>query len=83
MAYVSGLTPVGSPEKQVNESVVTEKKPRRLIALQYNYSDSEDEESREERKARIVSQCHVAPPCDYIKQSMHNGSKDTIVLRSL
>ena len=28
---------------------------RRLVALQYNYSDSEDEETREERKARIVS----------------------------
>ena len=31
------------------------RKPRRLVALQYNYSDSEDEETREERKARIVS----------------------------
>ena len=30
-------------------------KARRLVALQYNYSDSEDEETREERKARIVS----------------------------
>ena len=30
-------------------------KPRRLISLQYNYSDSEEEESREERKARVVS----------------------------
>ena len=30
-------------------------KPQKLISLQYNYSDSEDEETREERKARIVS----------------------------
>ncbi|KAK3610437.1 hypothetical protein CHS0354_016614 [Potamilus streckersoni] len=29
-------------------------KPRKLISLQYNYSDSEGEETREERKARIV-----------------------------
>ncbi|OWF42884.1 biorientation of chromosomes in cell division protein 1-like 1 [Mizuhopecten yessoensis] len=29
-------------------------KPRRLISLQYNYSDSDDEETREERKARIA-----------------------------
>ncbi len=34
-----------------------EKKPRRLLSLQYNISDSEDEETREERKARIVSAC--------------------------
>lgn len=27
---------------------------RKLISLQYNLSDSEDEESREERKARVV-----------------------------
>lgn len=30
-------------------------KAQRLIALQYNFSDSENEETREERKARIVS----------------------------
>ena len=30
-------------------------KPRKLLSLQYNYSDTEDEESREDRKARIVS----------------------------
>lgn len=28
---------------------------RKLISLQYNLSDSEDEESREARKARVVS----------------------------
>ncbi len=39
---------------------VKEKRPRRLLALQYNYSDSEDEETREERKARIVSDQLVA-----------------------
>lgn len=27
---------------------------RKLISLQYNLSDSEDDESREERKARVV-----------------------------
>ena len=36
---------VASPQKQ---------KPRKLISLSYNYSDSDDEETREERKARIV-----------------------------
>ena len=30
-------------------------KPRKLLSLQYNYSDSEDEETREDRKARFVS----------------------------
>ena len=30
-------------------------KPQKLISLQYNLSDSEDEETRDERKARIVS----------------------------
>ena len=34
-------------------------KPRKLLSLQYNYSDSEDEETREDRKARIVS-CGVS-----------------------
>ena len=28
---------------------------KKLVSLQYNYSDSDDEETREERKARIVS----------------------------
>ena len=47
-------SPVKVPSKQpITEEVV--KKPRKLIALQYNYSDSEDDETREERKARIVS----------------------------
>lgn len=40
-----------SPEKSVEK---IKQKPRKLIALQYNYSDSEEEETREERKARIV-----------------------------
>ena len=35
-------------------AVVPKSKPRRLIALSYNYSDSDNEETREERKARIV-----------------------------
>ena len=35
---------------------VPRQKPRRLISLQYNYSDSDEEETREERKARIVSE---------------------------
>jgi hypothetical protein len=39
----------GALKKEVAE------KPRKLLSLQYNYSDSEDEETREERKARIVS----------------------------
>ena len=40
---------------------VTKPRPRKLIALQYNYSDSEDEETREERKARIVSKTSFPP----------------------
>lgn len=31
------------------------KKPRKLLSLKYNYSDSDDDETREERKARVVS----------------------------
>ena len=42
---------------------VPRQKPRRLISLQYNYSDSDEEETREERKARIVSEDHL----------VHNG----------
>ena len=38
---------------------VPRQKPRRLISLQYNYSDSDEEETREERKARIVSEDFV------------------------
>ncbi|WAR22207.1 BD1L1-like protein [Mya arenaria] len=37
-------------------SPATSKKPRKLVSLQYNFSDSEDEESREERKARIAKE---------------------------
>ena len=47
-----------SPEKAIESSVdiVGQKPPpRKLLSLQYNYSDSEDEEPREDRKARIVS----------------------------
>lgn len=40
--------------KEVSPTVATPGKPRRLISLQYNYSDSDDEETREERKARIA-----------------------------
>ncbi len=46
---MAGSEPVQPPK------VEKEKKPRRLLSLQYNISDSEDEETREERKARIVS----------------------------
>ena len=46
-------------ESQVTEGSGLKKevsgKPRKLLSLQYNYSDSDDEETREERKARIVS----------------------------
>ncbi|XP_060069493.1 biorientation of chromosomes in cell division protein 1-like 1 [Ylistrum balloti] len=40
--------------ENVKPQAVTPGKPRRLISLQYNYSDSDDEETREERKARIA-----------------------------
>ena len=32
-----------------------ENKPRKLLALSYNMSESDEDESREDRKARIVS----------------------------
>lgn len=44
-----------APEEQLPAKTESPKKPRRLLALSYNYSDSENEETREERKARIVS----------------------------
>lgn len=44
------LPPPPEPDEKVSPP-----KPRKLIALQYNYSDSEDDETREERKARVVS----------------------------
>ena len=61
----TGAAPVDiemSPE--VATVVAPRQKPRRLISLQYNYSDSEEEETREERKARIVSQ-HSLPSSQF------------------
>ena len=52
-AAVASETPA---ERDIVE--VPRQKPRRLISLQYNYSDSDEEETREERKARIVSGDH-------------------------
>ena len=43
------------PERKPRVKPVAPAKPRKLLSLQYNYSDSEDEETREDRKARIVS----------------------------
>lgn len=48
-------SPVTSPKKAVVPD--NKPRPRKLVSLQYNYSDSEDEESREDRKARVVSTC--------------------------
>ncbi|XP_033757338.1 serine/arginine repetitive matrix protein 2-like [Pecten maximus] len=48
------LSKVTDVVEDVAPRVVTPGKPRRLISLQYNYSDSDDEETREERKARIA-----------------------------
>lgn len=45
-------TPVRTPLRSPVQT--PEAKPRKLLALSYNYSDSEDEETREERKARIA-----------------------------
>ena len=42
-------------EASIPEVPEVKPKPRKLIALQYNYSDSEDEDTRVERRARIVS----------------------------
>ena len=50
-AAVASETPVEGATVEVPRQ-----KPRRLISLQYNYSDSDEEETREERKARIVSE---------------------------
>ncbi|KAL3865183.1 hypothetical protein ACJMK2_006800 [Sinanodonta woodiana] len=53
----TSLTEQPSPEKlsqPVAKKTNTPPKPRKLISLQYNYSDSEGEETREERKARIA-----------------------------
>ncbi|XP_052101611.1 biorientation of chromosomes in cell division protein 1-like 1 isoform X2 [Mytilus californianus] len=38
------------------EEVVSPSKQKKLISLQYNYSDSEDEETREARKSRIAKE---------------------------
>ncbi|KAH9524831.1 hypothetical protein Btru_027984, partial [Bulinus truncatus] len=40
----------------VKEGTVEAVKPRKLVALSYKYSDSDDEETREERKARIAKE---------------------------
>ncbi|XP_053391887.1 biorientation of chromosomes in cell division protein 1-like 1 [Mercenaria mercenaria] len=49
-----------STDAQVTAGVALKKevagKPRKLLSLQYNYSDSDDEETREERKARIAKE---------------------------
>ncbi|KAL5021102.1 hypothetical protein ScPMuIL_000257 [Solemya velum] len=45
------LPPPPEPDEKVSPP-----KPRKLIALQYNYSDSEDDETREERKARVAKE---------------------------
>ncbi len=43
------------PEMQLCVETPPKQKPRKLVSLMYNYSDSEDGETRDERKARIVS----------------------------
>lgn len=59
---VAEVKPAGAKE----ELTVGARRPKavkqsqqRLIALQYNFSDSENEETREERKARVVSTSSV------------------------
>lgn len=42
------------PSPSMENSELSSPPKRKLISLQYNLSDSEDEESREERKARVV-----------------------------
>lgn len=37
-------------------------KPRKLVSLQYNFSDDEDDETREDRKCRIVSMKSIISP---------------------
>ncbi|KAJ8317158.1 hypothetical protein KUTeg_005062 [Tegillarca granosa] len=51
------IEPVPGQESQVVVSQeISPPKPRKLISLQYNYSDSDDEETREEKKARVAKE---------------------------
>lgn len=54
-------------------------KPRKLVALSYNYSDSEDEETREERKARLVSMYLIGLPKRLELTCMHDTSPTLII----
>ena len=54
-AVPKGVARVTKGALPVEVVVPSVKKPRKLLSLQYNYSDSDDDETREERKARIVS----------------------------
>lgn len=54
-------------------------KPRKLVALSYNYSDSEDEETREERKARLVSMYLNGLPKRLGLTCMHDTSPTLII----
>ena len=50
------ITPEVKPELSENKTAnELTKKPRKLLSLSYKYSDSDEEETREERKVRIVS----------------------------
>ena len=65
--------PLKAGERQVSDVCLSEaaiRKPRKLLALSYNYSDSDNEESREERRMRCVSSISssfiwLACPCDF------------------
>lgn len=52
-AMVESSSKVADSDESVPKQ--KEKGKKKLIALQYNYSDSDNEETREERKARLVS----------------------------
>ena len=47
--------PVATEVPVSDDTVTSPSKPKKLLALQYNYSDSEDDETREDRKSRMVS----------------------------
>lgn len=59
-ADVKHISPLEIPLPQTPEVKTDEgtspHKPRKLVSLQYNYSDSEEDESREDRKSRIAKE---------------------------
>jgi len=47
-----------------------QRKPKKLVALQYNYGDSDTEETREERKIRLVC-IELSDVCRLLQGELH------------